>query len=49
MNPWTFEAKKRGKNGGEQIIFYFQGKEYMEQGWYPPWQNELQRANAKQI
>ncbi len=49
LSPWTFKAKQRGRHGGEVIEFYFQGKHYMTQEWYPPWRNELERMNAAQI
>ena len=48
-NPWSYKIRKRGKHGGETIIFCFQGREFAERVWYPPWRNEQERDNAKCI
>jgi len=48
-NPWRFKAYKRGQHGGEFIKFFFQGRDFMQTSWYPPWQNDQQRENASQI
>lgn len=47
--PWCYVVKKNGKDGGETIVFRFQGSDYARQEWYPPWQNDLQRDNAESI
>jgi hypothetical protein len=47
--PWTFKVRRRGGNGCEEITFYFQGGHFMRTLWYPPWRNELERKNARQI
>jgi hypothetical protein len=46
--PWSFRVTKRDDRG-ESITFEFQGKDFMESCWYPPWRNDLERANAVQI
>lgn len=45
---WTYKVRKRGTNG-QTIVFKFLGVDMMEFRWYPPWQNELMRGNAKCI
>lgn len=51
--PWTFKVRKR-KNAGESVILVFRDQrgrrdELFVSRWYPPWQNELMRSNAKLI
>lgn len=43
--PWTFKVSKR--KHGESIVLRFQGDDFATIRWYPPWQNDLMRANAK--
>lgn len=43
--PWTYKAKKQLL--GEKIILCFGDQEMFASCWYPPWQNELMRRNAK--
>lgn len=49
--PWNFKTKRLGsrRNGGEQTVLRFGGDDMFVSRWYPPWQNDLMRANAKCI
>lgn len=46
---WTYKAKRKGGHGGEQIVLRFGNDEMFTSRWYPPWQNELMRQNARCI
>lgn len=45
---WTIKFKKL-KRGAETWYLKFQGSEFLKREWYPPWQNSLERANAKTV
>ncbi len=49
MKPWTYRVSRRGKHNGRIIRLVFQGRSMFESTWFPPWQNDLQRENAKCI
>ena len=44
--PWSYKVKRR-KNSGEQIALRFGNDGMFTSRWYPPWQNDLMRSNAK--
>lgn len=50
MVPWSFKVKR--ERHGESIALVFNGDkaakdEMFKSRWYPPWQNDLMRSNAK--
>lgn len=49
--PWTYKITKR-KNDGQSIALIFTPVDggplrHLFSEWYPPWQNELMKDNAK--
>jgi len=49
--PWSFKVMKR-KHNGTSIVLMFKcidggARREMFSEWYPPWQNDIMRENAK--